>query len=298
MIGPDGNPTNGEQEENLRQASAGVTEQGKNPPDRPGLRALVRVMMITVVLLAVVRIFVFEPYRIPTGSMRPTILEGDVLLVNKLPYTIRSLRFIPFTHYPLPYVEFPGFGRLERGDVVVFDFPGPHDPTASESEHYVKRCVAVRGDSVQLIDGLVYVNSREVPRAPGDAGLEGHRVPIGQARAFELLRYRGRIVVPYRGYRVPLDSSSAARWRSLIEGEGVSVAYRNRIVFLGGLPATGYTFRHDYFFALGDNSGDSYDSRFFGFVPYDNLIGQALIIYWSRELDGKIRWNRIGRCIR
>jgi signal peptidase I len=89
-----------------------------------------------------------------------------------------------------------------------------------------------------------------------------------------------------------------AYWRNLIEGEGVSVEYRNRIVLLGGLPATHYTFKRDYFLALGDNSGNSYDSRIFGFIPYNNLIGEAAIIYWSREPDGGIRWGRIGKIVR
>lgn len=261
--------------------------------NRPGIRVLVHVMVIAVVILALVRIFVFEPFRIPTGSMRPTILEGDVLLVNKLPYTIRSLRTIPFTGIPLPYIEIPGLGHLDRGDVVVFDLPKAYDPGTIGTEHYVKRCVAIKGDTVQMLEGRISVNGREVPRARGDSGVEGQRAPIPEAREFELFRHYGRIIIPYKGFEVQLDSVSAARWRPLIEGEGISVGYRNRIVFLGGLPATRYTFRHDYFLALGDNSSDSFDSRFFGFVPYDNLIGQALLIYWSREPEGHIRWNRI-----
>lgn len=267
--------------------------------DRRRLRLLVRVMMIGVVVLAIVRIFILEPYRIPTGSMRPTILDGDVILVNKLPYTIRSLRTLPFTHLMIPYVEFRGIDRLRRGDVVMFDFPGPYyQPQATEAEHYVKRCVAVAGDVVQIVGGRVYVNNREVPPVPGSVTREGHRVPMLQERAFELFRYGGKITVPFEGFEIELDSTTAERWRPLIEGEGVSVAYRNRIVFLGGLPATRYTFRRSYFFALGDNSSNSYDSRFFGFVPFDNLIGKGLLVYWSRTPDGDTRLDRIGTLIR
>ncbi|MEP7220705.1 MAG: S26 family signal peptidase, partial [Bacteroidota bacterium] len=70
------------------------------------------------------------------------------------------------------------------------------------------------------------------------------------------------------------------------------------IVFIGGLPATRYTFKRDYFLALGDNSLISKDSRYFGFVPYDNLIGRAWMIYWSRDPDGGVRWGRICNRIR
>jgi signal peptidase I len=105
-------------------------------------------------------------------------------------------------------------------------------------------------------------------------------------------------VVPYQGCRIELDSVTAARWAPLIQDEGASVSYRNRIVFINGIPATSYTFSRDYFLPLGDNSADSYDGRYFGFVPEDNLIGQALIVYWSRIPDGPVRWERIGAVVR
>src|ERR1043165_3528441 len=91
--------------------------------DRPRLRVVVRLLLIAFVVLALVRIFIFEPYGIPTGSMKPTILEGDFLLVNKLPYRIRSLRYLPFTNIPIPHLDLPGIGSLRRGDVVMFDLP-------------------------------------------------------------------------------------------------------------------------------------------------------------------------------
>ncbi len=265
-------------------------------PDRRSLKVAIRMLVIGMLLLSTVRIFILEPYSIPTGSMRSTILEGDVILVNKLPYTIRSLRYIPFTQIRLPYLETPGLGTLERGDVVVFDFPSPPGVISPEGQ-FVKRCVAVAGDTIRLIDGRIRVNGIEVPPAPGTAGdpvTPGRRVPIVRGRAYDLIRRGNEIVVPYEGYTIEIDSVSAERWRSVIEGEGVSVEYRNRIVFLAGLPATHYVFRRNYFFALGDNSGDSYDSRFFGFIPFDNLIGRAWVVYWSREPDGGVRWNRLG----
>ena len=269
-------------------------------PDRRRLRLVVRLLLITAFLLVLVRIFVLEPYGIPTGSMRPTILEGDVLLVNKLPYTIRSLRYLPFTHIPIPYLELPGHGTLRRGDVVVFDYPVPSELAPDEGAQYVKRCAAVEGDTVQLVDGRIEVNGREVPPQWGfeERGAQ-RRIRIARERAFPLLRDGYPVVVPWEGYDIELDSLTAERWRRVIEGEGASVEYRNGIVFIAGLPATHYTFRRNYFFALGDNSAISKDSRYFGFVPYDNLIGRALLIYWSRDPNGGgIRWGRVGSLIR
>jgi signal peptidase I len=267
--------------------------------DGQRLRLLVRYLIITAVVLILVRVFVLEPYGIPTGSMRPTIVEGDVLLVSKLPYTIRSLRYIPFTHVPIPSIELPGIGQLERWDVVVFDYPRQAQPDPEEGTAYVKRCVAVRGDTVQLVDGRIRVNGVEVPPVPDpDEPERTRRAPVARARAVPLLRAGDPVIVPYKGFEVAMDSESVAMWRPWIESEGVRVDYRNRIVFLDGLPSTRYTFQHDYFFALGDNSAVSKDSRYFGFVPYDNLIGQAWIIYWSRDPDEGVRWERLGKLVR
>jgi signal peptidase I len=149
-----------------------------------------------------------------------------------------------------------------------------------------------------MIGGRIWVNGAELPPI-GDA--EGavlrRRATIDQRRAHPALRFGAALTVPYVGYRLRLDSATAIRWGSLIQEEGSTIEFSNRIVFVDGLPATYYTFRRDYFFALGDNSPNSLDSRYFGFVPVDNLVGQATIIYWSREPGGRIRWERIGRVI-
>lgn len=279
-------------------ASTPATKGDADELDNRKLRLLVRILFVTAIILVIVRVFVLEPYGIPTGSMRPTILEGDVLLVSKLPYVIRSLRYIPFTQVPIPYVEFPGIGHLERGDIVVFDYPHQLTPSPEEGTHYVKRCVAIGGDTVQLVDGRITVNGVEVPPVYDPDEPERHRrAPVARNNAFELLRTGVPVIVPYKGFEVAMDSVAAHYWKQWIESEGVLVEYRNHIVFLDGLPSTRYIFRHDYFFALGDNSSVSRDSRYFGFVPYDNLIGKAWIIYWSRDLDGAVRWERIGKMV-
>lgn len=277
---------------------------GRNAAERDnqrGLRLLLRFSLITAALLVLVRVFVLEPYGIPTGSMRPTIIEGDVLLVSKLPYTIRSIRHFPFTQIPIPYLELPGLGALNRGDVIVFEYPSfAGGLEADQESQFVKRCVALRGDTVQLLDGRIRVNGEEVAGVlqEGDETPE-RRSPIRRARAAAMLQQEQPVVVPYAGYELQLDSVTAERWRPLIESEGNTLEYNNHIVFLNGMPAIGYTFRRDYFFALGDNSRISRDSRFFGFIPYRNLIGKAWMIYWSRDPDdASIRWSRIGTIVR
>lgn len=279
--------------------TAPATPTAQNP-ERRLLRFGLRAMFTFFALFLLVRLFVAEPYTIPTGSMKSTILEGDAVVVNKLPYAIRSPQTIPFTNISIPHFQLGGFGELERGDVVMFD-----PPTAAAEQPYLKRCVAVAGDTVLFRDGRCCVNGTELPPSPHDPLLATvmdsdsppRRTPIDSLRAHPLFRAQQSVVLPYEGYDVPLDSSNIQQWKQLIQAEGVSVEFRNSIVFLGGLPATRYTFRHNYFLALGDNSGDSFDSRFFGPVPYDNLVGQAWFIYWSRSPEGGMRWERIGECV-
>jgi signal peptidase I len=269
-------------------------------PDRRLLRLAIRMLLVGIVVLTTIRVFVLEPYSIPTGSMKPTIQEGDVILVNKLPYTIRSLRYIPFTQIQIPYLEIPGVGNLQRGDVIVFDYPGPERLPPSDRQ-FVKRCVAIPGDTIELVDGRIRVNGTEVPSVGGERSADGstpRRDPVSVGRAYRLLRDGRQVIVPYRGYEIPMDSATVELWGPLIESEGVSVEYRNHIVFVGGLPATRYIVRRNYCFALGDNSADSYDSRYFGFIPFGNLIGRAWIIYWSRKPEGGLRWGRIGTSVR
>jgi signal peptidase I len=289
----------GEGSESARHMPTPVPRLMREREENRRLRLLVRILSIAAVVLILVRVFVLEPYGIPTGSMRPTIVEGDVLLACKLPYTIRSLRYIPFTHIQIPFVELPGIGRLERGDVIVFDYPHHAEVDPDEGSAFVKRCVAIRGDTVQLVEGRIRVNGAEVPPVyDPDEPERTRRAPVARGRAVPILREGNPIIVPYKGFEVPMDSVTLALWQPWIEDEGVRVEYRNRIVFLDGLPATRYIFRHDYFFALGDNSAVSKDSRYFGFVPYENLIGRAWIIYWSRDPYDGVRWGRIGKLVR
>lgn len=269
-------------------------------PDRRLLRLAIRMLLVGIVVLTTIRVFVLEPYSIPTGSMKPTIQEGDVILVNKLPYTIRSLRYIPFTQIRIPYLELPGLGHLERGDVIVFDYPGPERLPPSDQQ-FVKRCVAIPGDTIELVDGRIRVDGTEVPPVDLDRSTsfpDERREPVSVGRAYRLLRDGRKVIVPYRGYEIPMDSAAVGLWGPLIQSEGISVEYKNRIVFVGGLPATRYIVRRNYCFALGDNSGDSYDSRYFGFIPFDNLIGRTWIVYWSRKPEGGLRWGRIGTPVR
>ncbi|MCE7934671.1 MAG: signal peptidase I [Chlorobi bacterium CHB2] len=279
-------------------ASSATPPAAAAPPERGLLRFGARVLVGLVAAVLLLRMFVLEPYTIPTGSMNATLLEGDAILVGKLPYVIRSPQTIPFTTISIPHFQIAGLGQLERGEVVVFDSPG------ATPERYVKRCVAIAGDTVQFRDGRFFINGEELPPNPNDpliplaeSPATARRAPVDSGRIHPLFRLRQPIVLPREGDEITVDSISIAQWGGVIQSEGVSVEFRNNIPFLGGLPATRYAFRHSYFLAFGDNSGNSRDSRMFGPVRYDNLVGQAWFIYWSRDAEGEVRWGRIGSCV-
>ncbi len=255
--------------------------------DSEPIRFVVKAGGLLLLLLIVIRVFVFAPYGIPTGSMSPTIVAGDVLLVNKLPYYIRTPALLPFTGVEIPYLELPGLGSLDRGDVVVLSSPEPG--RSENSAQLVKRVVALPGDRVRLDSGGLQVRS----------ALTGERVRYEGEMPRQValvLADRKEVIVPYKGYVLPLEGPASQRWHRVLRREGVEMEYRNGIIFLNGRPSTRYLFEEDYIFILGDNVEKSRDSRSFGFVRRRSLIGEAVMVIWSRGDEG-MRWERIGKGI-
>ena len=253
------------------------------------LRFTLRAALALLITLLFFRTFIAVPYGIPSRSMMPTIEPGDVLLVNKLPYYIRTPVHIPFTGIEIPYIELPGTGNLNYGEVVVFSSPEPE--RSGGTSELVKRVVALPGDVVRLTDsGLI------VRRTDGTRHFYRGELPTQVAP--ELQGGRG-VTVPHSGQILPLNGPTAARWSRLLRRDGIEVDYRNNIVFLNGEPSTRYRFTRDYFMALGDNRSGSRDSRSFGFIPHNALIGEAAFILWSRNPEtGEVRWGRVGEGVR
>jgi len=161
----------------------------------------------------VIRPFIIQAFKIPTGSMRPTLLEGDLILVNKFIYGAK----IPFTHLRLPQVR-----EIKRGDVVVFIYP------EDKKKDFIKRMVGLPGDSIEIKSGTIYVNDQPLSEPVFNQRYYYNRGDFGQEDQ--------KLTVPQNSY-----------------------------------------------FVLGDNSGSSKDSRYWGFVPKDNILGQAMVIYWPPQ---------------
>jgi len=197
-----------------------------NPKSK--LREYVEAILLAIVIAFFIRTFVIQAYKIPSGSMKPTLLIGDHILVSKFNYGVK-LPFVRSTLIPV--------GSPKRGDIVVFIYP------EDRSKDFIKRLVGLPGDTVEVRDKQILLN--------GQPWKETHGV------------HSDSLVIP--GAVQPRDNFGPVK---VPEGS---------------------------LFVMGDNRDESYDSRFWGFVDMKDVLGKALIIYWSwNQEDFSVRWGRIG----
>ena len=210
-----------------------------------GLGETVSVIVQALLLALVIRTLLFQPFSIPSGSMRPTLLEGDYLFVTKWAYG--------YSRYSLPLSPNLFSGRIfgsdpERGDVVVFKFP------PNPSLDYIKRVVGLPGDRIQMKQGALYINGTAVPREK-----------IGQIDNPDITEVNRPVDV----YRETLPNGVSYETLDLTP-DSIGDNTREFVVPEG------------HFFMMGDNRDNSTDSRFnVGFVPAENLVGRANIIFFS-----------------
>jgi signal peptidase I len=281
-----------------------------------GLRDYFQIFLFTVVLALLLKTCAIEAFRIPTASMENTLKAGDFLLVNKFVYGPRTPSTIPFTALALPVIRLPGPSSPRRGDVMVFELP-PYAREGDSDAHrqYVKRCIALPGDTLLIKNRRVYVNGDELI-VPTVRTSDRHLLPQGygdprmfpKGAGFNEDQY-GPVVVPRSGDTVLLSKETYFLFKDVIAYEGHEIGLDSAgAVVVDGDPRQTYVIAKDYYFVLGDNRDNSLDSRFWGFVPDDAIIGKAMMIYWSwnevaaeqgfTERFKHIRWERIGTIIR
>ena len=269
---------------------------------RPGIG---RILIYTVCFAIFLKFFVIEAYRIPTDSMEETLFAGDFLLVNKFVYGARTPRHIPFTTIALPSFSLPALMAPARGDVVIFESPVWKRKPEEGIVNYVKRCVALPGDTLEIRNHVVFVNGERL--AFPAKGRKGKMIPLPggyqdprmypPGAPFNASEY-GPLLVPRAGHEVTLDPETLELWRELIRREGHTVAVQYPLVLIDGAPSKTYRVENNYYFMLGDNRENSLDSRFWGFVPEQLIIGKAMMLYWStNEPSGDVRWDRIGMVV-
>jgi signal peptidase I len=383
-------------------------EDPKNPKKKkPVWREWLDAGIFAIVAATLIRTFLVEAYTIPTPSMEGSMLVNDFLFVSKVSYGPRppmTPLAVPLVHNTFlggksyseavqwKYRRWPGFGKVNRYDVVVFNYPNGdtvmadrpeadyymecmregranvlarHDiitRPVDKKENYIKRCMAVPGDRLEIREGVVYVNGQPAkvfPHAkmwykvamsiPGfsedfmrENGIEFmgqdmyrnqiYNIPnnkvdlvrqvsgvqsvtpfvyaandISMDLAFPLdpVHFRwnrdnfGPLTIPAKGMTVTLTPENISLYRRIIVSyEGNSLEERDGQFVLNGQPATSYTFRMDYYWMMGDNRHNSLDSRYWGFVPEDHIVGKAWFVWLSygRNITD-IRWGRLFRNI-
>jgi len=246
--------------------------------------------------------------------MEDTILVGDFVLVNKFVYGSTSPRYIPFTDIAIPHFRLPALRDPHRGDIVVFEFPGMRDriKAADVGVDYVKRCIGLPGDTIRIIDKVVFVNGKQLPIPTHIKYLGSLPTPkyiynpdiFPKGMPWNKDNY-GPLIVPKKGYTIKLNPSNVERWATTIDREYGKrvVTVKDSHVEIEGKPVTSYTFKKNYYFMMGDNRDNSLDSRFWGFVPRDAVVAQAFITLfsWNRDIPftdffkliGSIRLDRV-----
>ena len=225
-----------------------------------------------VLIYLVIKTLLFEAFRIPSGSMIPSLLVGDWLFVNKLVYGPH----VPFTRHSLP-----GYDEPQRGDVVVFVSPYQSDMAAAGEDPtptLVKRLVGMPGDTLSMREGLLHVNG--LPQRQGYAAAQNAKGDPNETSP--LMEWQRRIELTGSRFGPPSRTPTLDHWGPLL------------------IPA-------GHYFMMGDNRYASKDSRYWGIVPRGNVRGRPMFVYYSYNADDSdrplpfitdIRWARIGDWIR
>jgi len=287
-----------------------VRKSGASTGKGPALLSFLKELLLLLAVVLVINSFVLASFEVPTGSMEDTVAIGDRVFVNKFIYGGTTPRVIPFTNVRIPWIRLPAFHDVHRGDVIVFEFPGQREEVQSpEFMFYLKRCVAVAGDTVRIINRVLMINGTPAP-IPRNMKFNTYRIQppdFADPRIFPPGApfnedNWGPLRVPKKGDVITWGPETVRRWVTFIEREGHAAKVQGSIMTVDGVPTTSYTVERDYVFGMGDNRDNSLDSRFWGFVPKDNIVGSPMIVYWSWDPDlplydilGKIQSIKIGR---
>lgn len=347
-------------------------------------------IVFAIIAATIVHTYIMQPYTIPTSSLEKSLLVGDFLFVSKFHYGAKTPMTpiaAPMVHDTLPvvgirsylkkpllpYFRLPGIQKIKRNEIVVFNWPTdtvqqffkrPDHKIVKpidKKSNYVKRCVAIAGDSLEIHDGYIYINGqrsimpdRAKPQFFHEVDTDGKNLtenslynqyhvrrgeayiqegkyvlnldeenaaklknnpivksikrkiqPKGNAEnVFPSIRKKwnrdnfGPIYIPEEGKTVSLTKESLPFYRRIItEYEHNSLKTKGEQIFINGKIATEYTFKQNYYWMMGDNRHNSEDSRYWGYVPFDHVVGKPVFVWFSWDTYGKgmdkIRWDRL-----
>ena len=273
--------------------------------------------ILALLLYLLLIVFCFSSFKIPTGSMIPTIIPGDYVLVNKMAYGARLFDIFKASDGErVPIYRMPGYTHPRRNDVVVFHIPHPHSWNRIEmdlSKYFIKRCIALPGDTLSIVHGKYVVNG-DTTQAWGylpaqeklsRTGLT--QIPEGVVHTFpgdSILGWNikdfGPLYIPKKGETLTLDRTHSLLYRKIIAWElQRDIIFRDGSLWDGENRIKEFTFRHNYLFMGGDRVMDSQDSRYWGLLPDDLVVGKAITVWKSVDpMTEKIRRERVFKRIR
>jgi len=338
-------------------------------------------IVFAIIAATLVHTYFMRPYTIPTSSLEKSLLVGDYLFVSKFHYGARTPKTpiafpmvhdtipIPFTGkrfrsyvntISLPNFRFPGFQKIKRNDIVVFNWPadtvrffrdrsGIHvDKPLDKKSNYVKRCVGIPGDSLEIKDGYIFINGEQTVLPDRASTQYSYAIEIKNkninlqrfAEKFKVKEYwndangllnmnlskeaadylkrnksiksvtrnidtlgtydsrifphnsqyvwtkdnYGPIYIPKKGETLSLDRKSIPFYQRIIEEyEGNNLTVDGDKIYINGELAKTYTFQQDYYWMMGDNRHNSEDARYWGYVPFDHVVGKPVFLWFSIE---------------
>lgn len=268
-------------------------------------------------LLFLVQVFCFTSFKIPSDSMEPVLQGGDRILVNKMIKGARLFNvFSALDNEEVTIYRFPGFGNFERGDILVFNFPYQTNRWDSirmnVMQYYVKRCIGLPGDTLEIKRGFYKVrgciellgNYRAQQYLAGLQHPEQHGVVVNtfprDKRVGWNIREFGPLPIPRKGQVVTMNRTNFILYRQLIGWEQKKkLRLKDGQILLGDSAITQYCFKGNYYFVSGDNMANSQDSRYWGMLPEEYIVGKATHIWYSEDkFTEKPRWSRIMKKIK
>ncbi|MCU0434366.1 MAG: signal peptidase I [Bacteroidia bacterium] len=358
------------------------TSPGKKKRRRHPVREWVEALLFAFFGVLLLKLIVFEPFAIPSDSMDRTLQTGDYIIVNKLAYGARmpmTPLSLPFGHQTIGttgrkayldwwnwgYHRLPGYSEVKLNDVIVFNFPAEdlfalnghtHEYPVDHRTYFIKRVVALPGDTLTIRDKEVFVNAIGLT-APGNS-LFNYIIKIDSTRADSVklkglglmresrqsqyflytvallprqadslrlikqitsvepeiskagsydeqifphnefypwnLDNYGPLIIPQEGKTIKLTAQNLPLYqRAIVYYEHNTIEQRGDSLYINGKLDSSYTFKMNYYFVMGDNRHYSMDSRYWGFVPEDHIVGRATMILFSYDRkNGSVRWNR------
>lgn len=269
-------------------------------------------LAILFILFIIARVFLFATFRIPSDSMEPTTIKGDIVWVCKPIIGARLFNiFKAIRGKDIDVYRLPGFSKIKRNDVLVFNFPYSEwnkwdDIKMQLSDYYIKRCIAIPGDTLFIHDGIYQIGNSNIIVGNLESQkkimrFDPKNIPIEQYITLPFdtvlkwnIREFGPLYIPRKNDSISTNRTNFLLYKKIIEWEqGAKLELRDKDVYINNVKLTGYRFKNNYYFMGGDNSMKSVDSRFWGLIPEDFIVGKASFILSSYNSDiQKYRWNR------